>query len=119
MSHELAAPLNAIVGLSELLMAGEAERLTEAQAQHVADIARAGEHLKALIRDVLVLTKVEWGKLTIHLEPLRVADVLKDTVAIVRAPAFKKGEALDLDFPAFLPPCGPTRCASGRSAITS
>ncbi len=103
-SHELGTPLNSIIGLSEMLLAGEAGRLTGAQTQHVADISRAGGHLKDLISDVLVLTKVEWGKLTLRLKPLQVADILRDTVAIVRAPAFKKGQELHIDIPVFLPP---------------
>lgn len=103
-SHEFGTPLDSIIGLSEMLLAGEAGRLTEAQAQHVADISRAGGHLKELISNVLVLTKVEWGKLTLRLKPLQVADILKDTVAIVRAPASKKGQELHIDVPVFLPP---------------
>jgi Amt family ammonium transporter len=104
MSHELRTPLNSIIGLSEMLLAGQAGQLTEAQAQHVVDISRAGGHLKDVVSDVLVLTKVEWGKLTLRLKPLRVADILKDTVAIVRAPACKKGQELHVDIPVFLPP---------------
>jgi Amt family ammonium transporter len=103
MSHELRTPLNSIIGLSEMLLAGQAGQLTEAQAQHVVDISRAGGHLKDVVSDVLVLTKVEWGKLTLRLKPLRVADILKDTVAIVRAPAFQKGQELHVDIPVFLP----------------
>jgi len=104
MSHELRTPLNSIIGLSEMLLAGQAGQLTETQAQHVVDISRAGGHLKDVVSDVLVLTKVEWGKLTLRLKPLKVADFLKDTVAIVRAPAFQKGQELHVDIPVFLPP---------------
>jgi signal transduction histidine kinase len=104
MSHELGTPLNSILGLSEMLLTGEAGRLNEAQTQHVADISRAGKHLKDLISDVLDLTKVEWGKLTLRLEPLQVTTVLKDILAISRALACKKGQELHIDVPVFLPP---------------
>jgi signal transduction histidine kinase len=103
MSHELVAPLNAIIGLSEMLLGGEAGRLTEAQVQHVGKISRAGEHLKDLIMDVLDLTKVEWGKLTLRPEPLQVAAVLKDILDISRALAWKKAQELHVDIASALP----------------
>jgi signal transduction histidine kinase len=104
MSHELAAPLSSIIGLSELLLAGEVGRLNEAQEGHVAHISRAGEHLKELISDALDLTKVEWGKLTLRLEPLPVEAVVKDVVTILRALAYKKAQDLYLEIAPGLSP---------------
>jgi signal transduction histidine kinase len=102
-SHELRTPLNAIIGLSEILLDGDGGTLTEAQKAHVADISRAGEHLKELISDVLDLTRVEWGKLTLRLEPLEVANALKDVLAICRALACKKAQKLQIDIARDLP----------------
>jgi signal transduction histidine kinase len=104
MSHELGTPLNAIIGLSELLLAAAAGQLTGTQQEHVASISRAGEHLKELISDVLDLTKVEWGKLTLRPEPLQVESTLKDILAISRALACKKAQELQIEVAAGLPP---------------
>jgi signal transduction histidine kinase len=104
MSHELAAPLTSIIGLSDLLLAGEVGRLNEAQERHVGHIAQAGDHLRELIRDILDLTKVEAGKLTIRPEPLPVAAVLKDIMAMLRALAYKKGQELHIEIAPGLPP---------------
>ena len=78
MSHELRTPLNAIIGYSELL----SEEL--ADAGHVGDIRRiigAARHLLALISDILDLSKIEAGQMSIYVEPIEVPELLGDVVA--------------------------------------
>jgi PAS domain S-box-containing protein len=64
MSHEIRTPLNAILGFSQLLLYHEA--LTPQQRQHLETINRSGEHLLALIDDVLEMSKIEAGRLTLN-----------------------------------------------------
>lgn len=69
MSHELRTPLNAVIGFSELMrMNVAAEPLTHRQAQAVDHIVTAGQHLLALIDEVLDLARIEAGKLSMSIE---------------------------------------------------
>lgn len=64
MSHELRTPLNAILGFSELMKYDT--NLTQDQASNLATIGRSGEHLLALINNVLEISKIEAGKITLR-----------------------------------------------------
>ncbi|CAN5203790.1 hypothetical protein BH09PSE1_BH09PSE1_18610 [soil metagenome] len=69
MSHELRTPLNAVIGFGELLrMNVAAEPLTRRQEQAVEHILAAGQHLLALIEEVLDLARIEAGKLSMSME---------------------------------------------------
>ncbi len=69
MSHELRTPLNAVIGFSELMRMNDvAEPLTRRQAQAVEQILASGQHLLALIEEVLDLARIEAGKLSISVE---------------------------------------------------
>lgn len=68
MSHELRTPLNAIIGYSELLHEDAAERGDTASQSDLAKIQGAGRHLLGLINDILDLSKIESGRMDIHLE---------------------------------------------------
>ncbi|MES2860397.1 MAG: ATP-binding protein [Pseudomonadota bacterium] len=69
MSHELRTPLNAVIGFSELMrMNAAAEPLTRRQAQAVEQILASGQHLLALIEEVLDLARIEAGKLSMSVE---------------------------------------------------
>ena len=103
MSHELGTPLNSIIGFSEALLRGGMGQLNEAQKRHVAQISQAGEHLRELISDILDLTRVEAGKLTLRPKALPVADSLMDILAIPRALAYKKSQELQVDIAPDLP----------------
>lgn len=78
MSHELRTPLNAIIGYAEILME---DCVDAGQTQHLPDLKRirsAAKHLLDLINDVLDASKLEAGKMTLHLETFSVAEVLQD-----------------------------------------
>jgi two-component system, NarL family, sensor histidine kinase EvgS len=68
MSHELRTPLNAILGYSDLLRGLFFGPLNEKQLSYVSQISESGKHLLALITDLLDMTKIEAGKMHLHLE---------------------------------------------------
>ena len=81
-SHELRTPLNAVLGFAQLLERDEAaNRLPPLQLERVAHIRSAGEHLMALIGDVLDLSAIEAGNLTVAREPVSVDAVLADVAS--------------------------------------
>lgn len=82
MSHELRTPLNAIIGFSELLKEGmPAERDNQLKfAQH---IFQSGHHLLALINDILDLSKIEAGKVDIHLVAVDLQAALNDALTML------------------------------------
>jgi PAS domain S-box-containing protein len=87
MSHELRTPLNAIIGFSEVLRDGLVGELTEKQRGFIGDIFSSGNHLLSLINDILDLSKVEAGKMTLDSEAIDVASVLSNSLSIIREKA--------------------------------
>ncbi|RUO31567.1 hypothetical protein CWE12_00780 [Aliidiomarina sedimenti] len=89
MSHELRTPLNAIMGFSQLLQASAAEPLSVKQSQQVEQIYRSGEHLLALINDVLDLAKVEAGEVSMQREQVELATCIRQVIALLKPMADK------------------------------
>jgi signal transduction histidine kinase/putative methionine-R-sulfoxide reductase with GAF domain len=104
MSHELRTPLNAIIGFSTLLAEGLHGSLTAKQRRHVGHIHSSGQHLLAVINDILDLSKVEAGKLTLTLQPVDVGEVVQDSLTLVEGEATARGLRLASAVPAGLPP---------------
>jgi signal transduction histidine kinase/ActR/RegA family two-component response regulator len=89
MSHELRTPLNAIIGYSEML---EEESRDSGQAESIRDLQRiqaAGKHLLSLINDVLDLSKIEAGKMGLHLETFDIQPVIEEIVTTLQPAAEK------------------------------
>jgi signal transduction histidine kinase/CheY-like chemotaxis protein/ligand-binding sensor domain-containing protein len=102
MSHELRTPLNAIIGYSEMLQE-EAEDLK--QPGFVPDLEKihgAGKHLLGLINDVLDLSKIEAGKMTLYIEEFDVAKLVKEIGATVHPLVQKNGNRLEVTCPSGL-----------------
>ena len=78
MSHELRTPINAIVGYAALLLEGMFGPLSEQQRDPLDRTRSAADHLRALIDDILDLAKIEAGKMQFSLEPLSLADVVRE-----------------------------------------
>ena len=99
MSHELRTPLNAILGLSETLLEQLADTATARQLQALTTIATSGQHLLALINDILDLSKIEAGKLELNPETLNVSEFCESCLAFVRSQAMQKhiGVAVEHD----------------------
>jgi signal transduction histidine kinase/DNA-binding response OmpR family regulator len=88
MSHELRTPLNAILGFSQLMNRDSA--LTPALRENLGIIERSGEHLLALINDVLDMSKIESGRMTIDKENFDLHQMFKDVAEMMRIRAEKK-----------------------------
>lgn len=80
MSHELRTPMNAILGFAQLL---QLEDLTEEEEESVSQIRSAGEHLLRLINEVLDISRIEAGALTISLEPVSLQDVTAEVASLI------------------------------------
>jgi signal transduction histidine kinase/CheY-like chemotaxis protein len=80
MSHELRTPLNAVLGFAQVL---ERRDLTESQRKSVVQITKGGRHLLELINDVLDISRIETGNLTLSSEPVLVSDVVGDALELV------------------------------------
>jgi signal transduction histidine kinase len=100
LSHELRTPMNAVLGASELLAEGLFGQLSEKQVEYVRDIYDSGTHLLSLINDVLDLSKVEAGKLDLHLSHFDLRSLMESSAVIVRERAAGKS----LEFNVIPPP---------------
>lgn len=95
MSHELRTPLNAIIGYSELLQEEVGESGQSEMFDDLERIRSAGNHLLALISDVLDLSKIEAGKQVMHLESFPVEEVVQSCLASVTPQIQNNGNRLD------------------------
>ena len=96
MSHELRTPLVAIIGFSEVLRDGLLGELTLQQRGYIGDIFSSGQHLLSLINDILDLSKVEAGRMTLDVEQIQVAALLQNSLSIVKEKAAARRIRLDL-----------------------
>jgi len=94
MSHELRTPLNSILGFSQLLLEGDGGVLTRDQRQDVDIIAQNGQHLLALINDLLDISKLEAGKAQLNRGEVEVEPLISECVESVSSLA--KTKKLDL-----------------------
>ncbi len=94
MSHELRTPLNAVLGFTQLLQADE-DGTSPARAEKLQHIRTGGEHLLALIDEVLDLSSLESGQLRLTLTATPVADVAREALAMVERLAAARGIALE------------------------
>src|SRR3954454_3025955 len=82
MSHEIRTPMNAILGFSQLMLRDQ--DLTAQQCQYLGTINRSGEHLLALINDVLEMSKIEAGRTTLNISTFDLPVLLKDLEMMFR-----------------------------------
>lgn len=98
MSHELRSPLNAILGFAQL-MATASPPPSDLQKESITQILQAGWHLLKLINEILDLSVVESGKVSLSLEPVAVSEVLSECQAMMEAQAQQRG--IRMTFPKF------------------
>jgi two-component system cell cycle sensor histidine kinase PleC len=100
MSHELRTPLNAINGFSEIMVNELFGPLGDKRyVEYAQDILSSGQHLLALINDILDMAKIEAGKLNLKFEPLRVLEVVEDAARLIRNRAESAGLELAIEVP--------------------
>jgi signal transduction histidine kinase len=94
MSHEIRTPINAIIGYTQLLAMGIVGPVNEEQGMQLARIASSGQHLRGLIDDILDLSRIEAGRLTVGSEASVTGRAVTAAIEIVRPQAAAKNVAL-------------------------
>lgn len=88
MSHEIRTPLSAIIGFSEQL---NHTRLNKIQKEYLGAVRRSSRHLLETVNDILDLSRLGAGKLTLEQSPFRLKDILEDVIVTFRMSAHEKG----------------------------
>jgi len=99
MSHELRTPLNAIIGYSEILREDAQDRGDNTSEADLVKIETAGKHLLGLINDILDLSKIEAGRMDLHLEDVDLAKLAAEVKMLVTPMMDKNGNRFELDLP--------------------
>lgn len=93
MSHELRTPMNSILGFAQLL---EMSKLDERQKKGVHHIAKSGKHLLELINEVLDIARIEAGRISLSLEPVRVREAIEEMLEVVKQQAEEKQISIEV-----------------------
>ncbi|HEY8739118.1 MAG TPA: response regulator [Candidatus Dormibacteraeota bacterium] len=99
MSHELRTPLTAMLGFSDVLLKGLDGELSPIQQEDVSRIKRSGLSILELINDILDLSKIESGRMTLHVQTVDMVQLTNNVVANLGQLAEDKGLYLVTDFP--------------------
>jgi len=99
MSHELRTPLNSIIGFSDVMLSGIVGELNEEQHTQLGIINRSGHQLLGLISDVLDISKIETGQLTLYLAPLPLNALLREQQRVFDLQARQRGLGLRFEVP--------------------
>ncbi len=89
MSHELRTPLNAIIGFGQVLISDPSKLLSNDQEEGLGHILKSGEHLLELINEILDLSQIEAGKVSLTIEPVNLREVVNEAVELVQTLADK------------------------------
>ncbi len=96
MSHELRTPMNAILGFSQLLELDGEHALSDSQHEYVKEILRAGGHLLELINEVLDLSRIESGKMSLKMQALPLEPIVRECISLIAPLADRSG--VDISF---------------------
>lgn len=102
-SHELRTPMNSIIGFSETLLTGIYGVMSEKAVNRIERIHRNGRNLLNLIDDLLDISRIEAGKLNIHIEPISLVETIQVTLEANEHQITAKGLAISFDAAADLP----------------
>ena len=97
MSHELRTPLNSIIGFADVLKAGLGGEMSSKQLDYLGHISGSGQHLLALINDILDLSKVEAGKMELDLSEVDLKAMLEAGLSVLREKAALRRIELSLE----------------------
>ncbi len=99
MSHELRTPLNAIIGYSEMLKDDLIDVGQEELTEDLDKINHAGKHLLEIISDILDLSKIEAGRMDLHLEKFEIEPLIRGVEAIIKPMVDQRGNTLEINCP--------------------
>lgn len=104
LSHELRTPINAVMGFGSILEDGLVGPLSAEQHEYTRKVLVAADALLALVNDLLDMSRVQAGKLTIAAEPAQLGELIQSTFVLLEAQAREKNIALRLAIADALPP---------------
>ena len=104
-SHELRTPLNAIIGYSELLIETAGERGDEAGAADNRRVLEAAARLRGMVNDILKLSAIDAGRVTIDLEEINIEGLARDAIAALTPAARARGNRIEFASKGRLPLC--------------
>ena len=99
MSHELRTPLNSIIGFANVLLKKKHAAMEESDLSYLTRIASNGRHLLGLINDILDLSKIEAGHMSLELAPVRLDQLVRDTVDEMEGQSRDRSVALRAELP--------------------
>ena len=117
MSHEIRTPMTAILGFTDLL--AETSLTASAQNNYLAVIRHNGEHLLGLINEILDLSKIEAGRLTMNMGRCNLASLLVDVVRTMQPRASARGNTLTIEFVGEIPETIHADSARLRQAVVN
>lgn len=103
MSHELRTPLNAVINFTKFVMRGVMGPVNEKQIAALNNVITSGEHLLSLINDVLDISKIESGSLSLYLQDVNMRDVIKSAEKTAQSMLEDKPVSLEVDIAPDLP----------------
>lgn len=112
MSHELRTPLNSMLILASLLQENQEDNLTEEQKEYINVIHQSGSNLLELINDILDLSKIEAGKLSVEVSEMNLFKLLNDIYGLFKPVALENGLKFSVESQSLLPEiieCDPLR----------
>jgi len=99
MSHELRTPLNSIIGFTGIILQGMTGEINLEQKDQLQRVYGSAKHLLALISNVIDISKIEAGKVVVHVEEFDLDGVIKDAVSSLKPEIDKKGLDLEISLP--------------------
>ncbi len=101
MSHEIRTPMTAIIGFAETML--DNKQTTSERLRCIRTICRNGNYLLGLINDILDLSKIESGKMTVELAPVEPCQVIAEVASLMSVRADAKGLSLEYDYSGAIP----------------
>ena len=97
MSHELRTPLNHIIGFTDLVASKKCGPLNSTQNEYLGDVLNSSKHLLSLINDILDLSKVEAGQMTLELAKIELKPFLEQSLTMIKEKSLNHQLKLNLD----------------------